>query len=637
MLAWYAGGAITATTCWKATLTNGTVIAATKLDRDLVVDGVTYASTTGYIDSNVESSSELNPDNLEVDGFLQSPAITDADIHNGLWDFAKIELFEVNYLDLTMGKNVLRSGTLGEVKGGRIKFTAELRGLMQAWTKTIVRLTTKNCIADLGDSKCKINLASFTITGAVTSVSANRIVGDTSRTEAAEWFTGGKITFTSGANTGRSMEVKHYTVGSIELHEALYDPIAVGDTYSMYAGCTKRFTEDCKVKFNNAVNFRGFPHLPGSAIYRVGGVNYGPTITAGTVGTGGGTGGGGGGGTRDKLVQPFASDSIWNMPIGSGAVYVPAGMNGNPGSNAYAHMPGVDAEHIVMSPTSPLVDIRYSSAAWTGADRCPASSSTVLATVPIPNGYNVPSGNTNSGAAFLAADGRTVVQVEPLARCVGQPYGTAFVRAPDVDIYGAGIRGAHGGSGLSSLGGSIRLGELRPGQTGPKHALKVNVYAKQFLYRGSSSADCYRWPATTCDSYAVGFYGTDGSGGPSAMKMGALLAIPATTSIASLALETDPGAQIAWTLQNYGAYIVDDAYAPGFDFSAEDGPTGSKAAEFLADYGYAMQQQVNQSSTNAWVRDIQKICAALYVVDNNSASSIGGGGTPLQPLAPPLA
>jgi uncharacterized phage protein (TIGR02218 family) len=29
------------------------------------------------------------------------------------------------------------------------------------------------------------------------------------------------------------------------------------------AGCDKRF-ETCRTKFANAVNFRGFPHLPGN-------------------------------------------------------------------------------------------------------------------------------------------------------------------------------------------------------------------------------------------------------------------------------------------------------------------------------------------------------------------------------------
>ncbi len=41
------------------------------------------------------------------------------------------------------------------------------------------------------------------------------------------------------------------------------EDIQVGDTFDVIAGCRKRLTEDCKVKFNNVLNFQGEPHLPG--------------------------------------------------------------------------------------------------------------------------------------------------------------------------------------------------------------------------------------------------------------------------------------------------------------------------------------------------------------------------------------
>ncbi len=119
------------------------------------------------------------------------------------------------------------------------------------------------------------------------------------------------------------------------------------------------------------------------------------------------------------------------------------------------------------------------------------------------------------------------------------------------------------------------------------------------------------------------------------MKMGALLAIPAATNIASLGMETEPGKQLAWTLQNYGAYIVDDTYGPGVAFSAEQGPDGSVQQQFKSDYGIAMEQRVRDNTP--WTRDMQRLVKALYVVDNNTANSIGGGGTPRQPLAPAIA
>lgn len=284
LLGHYAGDRTTLATCWKATRTDGVVVASTGLDRDLDIDGLTYKSEQSYMPSNIDSSSELNPDNLEIEGFLRSPAITDDDIHSGLWDYAAVEIFEVNYADLTQGRNVLRVGTLGEVRGGRSKFTAELRGLLQALTKTIGKLVQKDCPYDLGDSRCKIDLTSITVTGTVGSVVGNRIINDPARTEEAERFTAGKLTMTSGANAGRSMEVKRSAPGVLELTHAFYEPIEPDDTYSVYAGCLKRFDEDCKTKHNNGPNFGGFPHLPGNRIYRQGGIDYGDAVdTTGTV------------------------------------------------------------------------------------------------------------------------------------------------------------------------------------------------------------------------------------------------------------------------------------------------------------------------------------------------------------------
>jgi hypothetical protein len=298
-------------------------------------------------------------------------------------------------------------------------------------------------------------------------------------------------------------------------------------------------------------------------------------------------------------------------------------------------MPGIDTEKIIMTATAPKTNLNYSSAGWSGANRCGATGGLVVQ-VPMPSNYIIPNNNLNSSASFLLADGRTIVQTQPVARCTAGAAGTSMAKFAHVDLYGTGITGAHGGSGLSAIGGSIRLGELRPGTTtGPAHALKVNVYAKEVLYKCTTRANCYRWPAVTSDSYAVGWYGAANGNTNTNMKQGSLLAIPPSTNIAALGLETTPGKQLAWTLQNYGAYIVDDTYAPGFDINVEDGPSGSKPAEFQKDWGFAMEQKV--ANNTPWVRDIQRLAKALYVVTNNSATSIGGGGTPRQPLAPAIA
>ena len=337
---------------------------------------------------------------------------------------------------------------------------------------------------------------------------------------------------------------------------------------------------------------------------------------------------------RDPMKWPFASNSIWNMPIGSDAVYKPANLPAIPGGDPWSPMPQIDEELIILKPKAPSTSIYYSNAAWSGKDRCVATGD-LLVKVPVPGNYIVPHGNGNNSAAFLAADGRNVIQTQPFTRCTSHGTATSLVKFDQVDIEGDGHAGSHGGSGLSALGGSIRVGELRPGQQGPRHVLKINVYAKQVLYKCETKADCFRWPATKADSYAVGFYGTVSNNTNTAMKMGALLAIPPTTNIANMGLKTGPAKQLAWTLQNYGAYIVDDTHSPSFCFNVEKGPDGSMRTQFKNDWGMELEQRVRDNTP--WVRDVQRLVKALYVVDNNSATSIGGGGKPRQPIAPPFA
>ncbi|MFL6675044.1 MAG: hypothetical protein ACJ8LG_17360 [Massilia sp.] len=341
-------------------------------------------------------------------------------------------------------------------------------------------------------------------------------------------------------------------------------------------------------------------------------------------------------GTRDMLLWPFAQDSIWNMPIGSDAVYVPAELTADPGNgNIYAHMPGADQDHIILTPTAPLARVKHSNVGWRGGERCVTTNNQTLMAVPIPDTYIVPNGRGNNAAAILTADGAKIMQIQPLTRCAAGSYATSLATSRPVDIKGPGITGAHGGSGLSAIGGTLRLGELRPDQRGPRHALKIEVFAAQYLYQARHLGECSRWPATNCDDYAAGEYGTHGRGNfNTAMKQGSLLAIPAMVDIASLGLETEPGRQLAWTLQNYGAYIVDDTGTPGYDICIETGPAGSKEAEFLADWGFPFSQKAGQKTP--WVRDFKRLVIALHVVDNNSPTRIGGGGAPRQPLAPPF-
>lgn len=253
----------TLATCWKVTRRDGAVLGFTDGDQDIAFDGVIYEAATGFTPTAVESSAALNVDSLDIEGMLQAERITEADLLAGRYDFAGIEVFMINYASPQDGKMVLRTGWLGEVRvqGGR--FVAEMRGLTQQLAQTVGALYSPACRADLGDAQCQVNLAGFTVTGTVGSASGNSQFTDATRAEANGYFAGGVLTFLSGANSGLKMEIKTFTNGQFILVLPMPYAISAGDGYEAVAGCDKTFAT-CVQRFDNALNFRGEPHVPGA-------------------------------------------------------------------------------------------------------------------------------------------------------------------------------------------------------------------------------------------------------------------------------------------------------------------------------------------------------------------------------------
>jgi hypothetical protein len=78
------------------------------------------------------------------------------------------------------------------------------------------------------------------------------------------WFAGGVLTWESGLNAGRAIEVKSWTqaTGQIALFLPPGYPIRPGDVFRVHPGCDKRL-DTCSVRFANVLNFRGEPYVPG--------------------------------------------------------------------------------------------------------------------------------------------------------------------------------------------------------------------------------------------------------------------------------------------------------------------------------------------------------------------------------------
>src|SRR5947199_161693 len=174
-------------------------------------------------------------------------------------------------------------------------------------------------------------------------------------------------------------------------------------------------------------------------------------------------------------------------------------------------------------------------------------------------------------------------------------------RHPPCDLYGPGETGSHGGSGLSALGGTVRLGELVPGGT-IRHSLKLNIDSANF-YPGLGG---YRWPAWKSDAGGAGYGGSIPE-----VRMGSLLAPKPDFPIDTL--ETEPGKIVAAAFRDYGGYIVDTSGGSSCNFVTERSPAGSVQDEFNKAWGYSFNAGVG---ANGWARDLDKIFTNLYVVDN---------------------
>ena len=263
------GGATTLCRCYILTRRDGVIQGFTDHDRDVLLNDVVCRADTGFAGSEAVTRLGLAVDGAEVSGALSDDSLNEDALAAGRYDAAQVDMYLVDWSEPSL--HVLMSrGHIGEVRREGAAFTAELRGLADALNAETGRLYTATCAADLGDPRCKVDLDDplYRGAGAVTAlngVSAFIATGLSGFEDG--WFGGGRLTFTSGANDGDAMEVKRHRNADdaviIELWQAMAQPLGVGDTFAVTAGCDKRFAT-CRDRFDNVLNFRGFPHIPGN-------------------------------------------------------------------------------------------------------------------------------------------------------------------------------------------------------------------------------------------------------------------------------------------------------------------------------------------------------------------------------------
>lgn len=259
---------VTLATCWRVECQDGDVFGFTDHDADLLVDSQAYVASSGFSRTALASNATLAVDNVELDGLLVSAAISEQDVRAGKFDYAKVEIFLVNWADLSQGRMLMLKGRFGEARlTPRGVFHAELRGMSQALSQSYGELYGPECRASLGDGRCKVNLSVLKQSGTVDAVldgGQRRIFTTAGISAAAGFFDFGLVVWTSGNNSGASQEIVSWDPSDdqCELFLPMGYVIQPGDAFDFYPGCDKRLAT-CRDRYSNAVNFRGEPHLPG--------------------------------------------------------------------------------------------------------------------------------------------------------------------------------------------------------------------------------------------------------------------------------------------------------------------------------------------------------------------------------------
>ena len=417
--------------------------------------------------------------------------------------------------------------------------------------------------------------------------------------------------------------------------------------------------------------------------------------------------------TRDKTKHPFTSNSLWNTSIGDGAEWGECFIRVIPddkyltviGGQKYLWIAeaGTYANYYAletfsaggvtpqMDYTQPSTPVAYNpNGVNTQANRCAAYSGTLFNVPWNPNDWMESSASDAHAVFVLNAQGDTY-EVSYAFRCRSE--GGVIVSgntSPSIgNIYGDGnYYGTHGASNKTSLGGCLRAGEMIPlsmgGRGAAMHALAIDlplmwahrldhIDAGGYSYQEERVWPCDPLPngvfAGEASLYGICFPGIqtdpnillpDGESVLNKTRTGALIAIHPSVDIDNMGLETIPGKLFAWTMQNYGGYILDHIGGNAVMFYAEEFPEDTSGARSFAvaysnAYGGPCRDRIDWARDNVpWYagpggsigRDMDRIFRACKVVLNNApvgvstlasgriGNGVGGGGNKRQLPAP---
>lgn len=246
--------------CWRIERADGAGIALTSHDMALVSQGVRFEPAPGMNPAAVTRRLGLEGDSSEVAGALSSDALEEQDLALGRWDGAAVQLTAVDWQQPSNEPITLLGGEIGSVVIEDESFTADLSGAAAKLEKAVCPATSPECRAHFGDKRCRVDLAGRKVRASIVAADGNELLLDRALDER---FLFGRLRYVDGPNCGLSTTVLAVDGSTVRIRDFPRADVDAGCQVDLREGCDKRF-QTCVSRFDNAVNFRGEPHLPGN-------------------------------------------------------------------------------------------------------------------------------------------------------------------------------------------------------------------------------------------------------------------------------------------------------------------------------------------------------------------------------------
>jgi len=244
--------------CWDLITQSGKHLYGTDSDVPVELNGKVYPPSSSFTRTAIKLSMGGDIENAQIDGFLSDDSITDEDIIKGLYDYATLDVYMVDR-ESTDSVHLLRM-SLGKITVDAGSFSAETEGMSTFLARKSYMKYAPTCIAYFCDDLCKLNKNNYRVYGEIAQIIDSKNIALS--IALGSQYNNGTVEFLTGSNAGVVWDIDSSSGNTIKFYSPMPSMAAVGDSVYVYQGCDKTYNT-CRTRFNNGINFRGMPFLPG--------------------------------------------------------------------------------------------------------------------------------------------------------------------------------------------------------------------------------------------------------------------------------------------------------------------------------------------------------------------------------------